>query len=290
MKLSIAVTNYSWDEGPDQLASHLRDLAQQADDAGIDTLWVADHLLQMDPTAAIDEPMLEAYTTLGFLAAATRRVQLGTMVTWATIRPPSLLVKMVTTLDVLSNGRAWLGLGAGYQADEAAMTGVPFQPTAERFDRLEELLQLAAHQWDGDRSPFVGPYHQLTQPISEPPPVRRPRVLIGGMGERRTLPLVARYGDACNLFDIPDGGTTLRHKLDVLARCCAEVDRDVDEIEVTLSSRLGPDEDAAQLADRCGDLTRTGIDHLVLVTNGPWSAGGDLDVVLEAVEPLRAVA
>ena len=195
MKLSIAVTNYSWDEGPDQLASHLRDLAQQADDAGIDTLWVADHLLQMDPTAAIDEPMLEAYTTLGFLAAATRRVQLGTMVTWATIRPPSLLVKMVTTLDVLSNGRAWLGLGRRLPGRRGRhdRSAVPAH-TPSASSRLEELLQLAAHQWDGDRSP-------VRRPV--PPPrrnrstsrhrSRRPRVLIGGMGEHRTLPLVARY-------------------------------------------------------------------------------------------------
>ncbi len=290
MKLSIAVNSYSWGDGPEQLAGHLRGLARQADDAGIDTLWVADHLLQMDPYASVDEPMLEAYTTLAFLAAATRRVQLGTMVTWATIRPPALLVKTVTTLGVLSGGRAWLGLGVGYRADEAEMTGLPFQPTPERFERLEELLQLAAHQWNGDRTPFVGPHHHLTEPISEPPPIRRPRVLIGCMGERRTLPLVARYADACNLFDIPDGGATLRHKLDVLARCCHAVDRDVDEIEVTLSSRLAPGESANQLADRCGDLARTGIDHLVLVTNGPWRSGGDLDIVLEAVEPLQAVA
>ena len=289
MKLSIAVTSYSWDDGPGPRAGHLRDLARQVDDAGLDTLWVADHLLQMDPKASIDEPMLEAYTTLAFLAAATGRVQLGTMVTWATIRPPALLLKTVTTLDVLSCGRAWLGVGVGYRADEATMTGLPFPPTPERFERLEELLQLAAHQWDGDRSPFVGPHHHLTEPISEPPPIRRPRVLIGGMGEQRTLPLVARYADACNLFDIPDGGVTVRHKLDVLARCCDAIDRDPDEIEATLSSRLAPGETATELTDRCADLSGIGVDHLVLVTNGPWRTGADLDVVLEAVAPLAAV-
>jgi len=137
VKLSIAVTNYSWPGGSAELTPRLLDLARTVDGAGIDTLWVADHVLQMDPNAEIDEPMLEAYTTLGFLAAATRSVNLGTMVTWATIRPPALLVKTVTTLDVLSGGRAWLGVGAGYQADEAAMVGLPFEPTAERFVRLE---------------------------------------------------------------------------------------------------------------------------------------------------------
>jgi F420-dependent oxidoreductase-like protein len=290
MKLSIALTNYSWPDGSASLAAHVRDLARAVDDAGIDTLWVADHLVQVDPNAAIDEPMLEAYSTLSFLAASTRAVQLGTMVTWATIRPPALLVKTVTTLDVLSSGRAWLGIGAGYQADEARMTALPFPDTAERFSRLEEVLQLAAHMWNGDRRPFRGPHHVLEHPISEPPPVRRPRVLIGGMGEQRTLPLVARYADACNLFDIPDGGATLQHKLDVLARECDAAGRDRSEIEVTLSSRLASGETTAQFVDRCAALAPRGIDHVVLVTAGPWQHGGDLDVALASVAPLRAVA
>jgi len=290
MKLSIAATSYSWPGDPTRLPQHLVELARQVDDAGLDTLWVADHLLQMDPNASIDEPMLEAYTTLGYLAAATNRVQLGTMVTWATIRPPTLLVKIVTTLDVLSGGRAWFGLGVGYRADEALMTGLPFEPTPERFSRLEELLQLAQHMWNGDRSPFTGPHHHLDQPISVPAPVRRPRVLIGGMGEQRTLPLVAHYADACNLFDIPDGGATLRRKLDVLARACDAAGRDPEAIEVTLSSRLAEGETVTQLTDRCADLARLGVDHLVLVTTGAWGTGRDLDVVLEAAGPLRAVA
>jgi F420-dependent oxidoreductase-like protein len=288
VKISISLTNYSWPDGPDQLTSRLLDLARSVDEAGIDTLWVADHLLQMDPTATIDEPMLEAYTTLGFLAGATGNVHLGTMVTWASIRPPALTVKMVTTLDVLSGGRAWLGVGAGYQGDEAAMTGLPFPDTAERFELMEELVQLAEHMWDGDGGPFDGPRHRLERPISNPRPISRPRVLIGGMGERRTLPLVARYGDACNLFDIPDGGVTLQRKLEVLARACDDVGRDPDDIEVTLSSRLGPDETAEAFADRCGELARRGIDHIVLVTSGPWSKR-ELDVTFDAVEPVRAL-
>ena len=242
----------------------------------------------MDPNASIDEPMLEAWSTLAYLAAITQRVQLGTMVTWATIRPPALLVKTVTTLDVLSGGRAWLGVGAGYRGDEAAMTGLPFQPTAERFSRLEELLRIAAHQWSGDRSPFEGPHHRLEQPINEPRPISRPRVLIGGMGERRTLPLVARYADACNLFDIPDGGTTLRHKLDVLAGACDAIGRDPADIEVTLGTRVAENETATELVERARGLATLGVDHLVFVTTGPWQRGSDLDVVLDAVEPLHA--
>jgi len=288
VKISINLTNYSWPDGPDQLAGHLVELARSIDEAGIDTLWVADHLLQMDPTATVDEPMLEGYTTLGFLAGATSNVRLGTMVTWASIRPPALTVKIVTTLDVLSGGRAWLGVGAGYQGDEAAMTGLPFPDTAERFVLMEELVQLAAHMWAGDGRPFDGARHRLERPINTPAPIARPRVLIGGMGERRTLPLVARYGDACNLFDIPDGGATLQRKLEVLARACDDVGRNPDDIEVTLSSRLGQDETAGAFADRCGELARRGVDHIVLVTSGPWSKR-ELDVVFDAVEPVRAV-
>ena len=290
MRLSIAVTNYSWPGGSAELTPRLLDLARTVDGAGIDTLWVADHVLQMDPNAEIDEPMLEAYTTLGFLAAATRSVNLGTMVTWATIRPPALLVKTVTTLDVLSGGRAWLGVGAGYQADEAAMVGLPFEPTAERFVRLEELLQLAGHMWDGDRGPFDGPRHHLDRPINTPPPVARPRVLVGGMGERRTLPLVANYADACNLFDIPDGGATLRHKLAVLARACEAIGRDPSDVEVTISSRLGEGETAEQFTDRCAGLADAGVDHVVLVSTGPWRAGGELGVVLDAARSVDQVA
>ncbi len=290
MKLSIAITNYSWRGGPAQIASHLVELARTVDEAGLDTLWVADHLLQMDPTASIDDPMLEAYTTLGFLAAATTSVQLGTMVTWATIRPPALLVKIVTTLDVLSGGRAWLGVGVGYQADEAAHLGLPFEPTSERFSRLEELLQLAAHMWDADPGPFCGPHHHVEYPINQPAPINRPRVLIGGMGEHRTLPLVARYADACNLFDIPDGGATVRHKLDVLARACDAIGRDPNDIEITLSSRLAPAETTGQFTDRCADLADLGIDHVVLVTTGPWQTDTGLDVVVNAARGVHQIS
>jgi alkanesulfonate monooxygenase SsuD/methylene tetrahydromethanopterin reductase-like flavin-dependent oxidoreductase (luciferase family) len=288
MKLSINVTNYSWPGPSDQIAGHLGDLARRADAAGLDTLWVPDHLVQADPTASLDEPMLEAYTTLGYLAASTTTVQLGTMVTWGTVRPPALLVKVVTTLDVLSRGRAWLGIGAGYHSGEAAMTGVPFPPTAERFARLEEILQLADHLWSGVRDRFDGPFHVLEQPIEAPPPVRRPRVLIGGMGEQRTLPLVARYGDACNLFDVPDGGATLRRKLDVLAAACDALDRDPAGIEVTLSTRLAPGETVEQLTDRCHGLRALGVDHLVFITSGPWQSP-ELDVILAATGPVRAI-
>src|SRR5215208_1452162 len=254
MRVSIAVTNYSWPGGPDGLGPELARLVRAADRAGVDTVWVVDHLLQADPTAPPeDTEMLEAYTTLGFLAAQTERVRLGTMVSGVTFRPPALLVKAVTTLDVLSGGRAWLGLGAGYHGEEAEAMGLPLPPTAERFERLDETLAIAMRMWAGDETPFAGEHYRLQHPAGSPPPLRRPHppVLIGGTGERKTLRLVARYADACNLFDIPDGGATVKHKLEVLARHCQEAGRPYEVIEKTLSTRLHPGEPAGEFAARC---------------------------------------
>jgi F420-dependent oxidoreductase-like protein len=239
-----------------------------ADSAGVDTVWVSDHLIQADPTAGPGQnDMLEAYTTLGFLAAQTEKVRLGTMVSAATFRPPALLIKAVTTLDVLSGGRAWLGIGAGYQEQEARAMGLPLPPVPERFERLEDTLRLAVQMWSGDETPFEGKHFHLEQPHTSPQPERRPRILIGGTGQRRTLRLVAEYADACNLFDIPDGGATVRHKLDVLRRHCDAAGRDYETVEKTLSTRLAPGETPEALAER---VTALGIDHAILLTQGPW--------------------
>src|SRR5919201_6312537 len=188
MRLSISVTNYSWPGDHHGPGAELARVAHAAEQAGVDTVWVTDHLLQADPTAPpTDTDMLEAYTTLGFLVAQTERVRLGTMVTGVTFRPPALLVKAVTTLDVLSGGRAWLGIGAGYQEDEAQAMGLPLPAVAERFERLEETLRIALQMWSGDRSSFEGRHYRLEGPISSPPPLRKPHppILIGGMGERK---------------------------------------------------------------------------------------------------------
>ena len=287
MKISISVTNYSWPGGPENLEHHLGEVATAADSSGVDTLWVADHLVQADPNAGLDEPMLEAYTTLGYLAACTSRLRLGTMVTWAGIRPAALLIKAVTTLDVLSGGRAWLGLGAGYRGDEAEMMALPFPSTRERFEILEDTIALADQMWSGSEAVFEGKRIRVERPIARPAALSRPqpRILIGGMGEKRTLPLVARCADACNLFDIPDGGETIRHKLDVLDDLCRQLGRDPSEIERTVSARLGPAEPASSLVDRCRVFGGYGIDHVVLIAAGPWTTsqvdtiGAAIDVV-----------
>ncbi len=271
MKVSIGVTDFSWQ---DRLTEQLADVAVAAEEAGLDTLWVADHLLQADPHSTADSAMLEAYTTLGFLAARTSRIGLGTMVSAVTFRPPALLIKAATTLDVLSGGRARFGIGTGHHDGEARAMGLPFGPVGERFEQLEETLRLALRMWAGDESAFDGKHFHLERPISVPRPVSRPKVLIGGAGERKTLRLVAQYADACNVFDIPDGGKTVRHKLAVLARHCEDVGRPYEEIEKTISTRLSPGESAAGFAARCDEFASWGIDHAVVITAGPWSVEG----------------
>ncbi len=289
MKLSVSVTNYSW---PDRLHDRLASLAGDLDDTAVDTLWVPDHLLQADPASRLDEPMLEAYTALGYLAAATSRIRLGTMVTAATFRAPALLIKAVTTLDVLSAGRAWLGIGAGYNRDEARAMGLFLPDTAERFARMTELLRLARHMWNGDETPFRGEYLDIEQPVGSPRPVTTPRppVLIGGTGERRTLRLVAEYGDACNLFDVPDGGAAIRRQLDVLDRHCADVGRPPEEIERTVTTALSEGENSGELAGRCHALADLGVQHVVVIARGRPLTDEDINCVAGAADHLAGFA
>ncbi|MGA5545223.1 TIGR03560 family F420-dependent LLM class oxidoreductase [Mycobacterium sp. NPDC051198] len=283
----MSVTNYSW---PEPIHERLADLATFLDRTAVDTLWVADHLVQADPSCRSDEPMLEAYTVLGYLSAATRHIRLGTMVTAATFRAPALLIKTVTTLDVLSNGRAWLGLGAGYNAAEATAMGLFLPDTEERFERMTELLQLAGQMWRGDQTAFLGEHLTAQQPIGSPLPVTAPHppVLIGGTGERRTLRLVAQYGDACNLFDIPDGGATIRRQLEVLDRHCADVGRRADAIERTVTTALDDDARPEALVERCHALADLGIQHVVVIARGRPLTGADLNCVAGAADRLAA--
>src|SRR4051794_654355 len=292
MRVSLNVTDYTLPGGPSELPAWLGHVAETVDDSVIDTLWVADHLLQADPTSVPDAEMLEAYTTLGFLAAATSRIRLGTMVTAATFRAPALLIKAVTTLDVLSGGRAWLGVGAGYNGEEARAMGLFLPDTAERFARMADLLRLARQMWRGDEIPFHGQYLDLEHPVGSPPPVATPRppVLIGGTGERRTLRLVAEYGDACNLFDVPDGGAAIRRQLDVLDRHCADIGRPPEEIERTVTTALQDGENSGKLAERCGALGELGVEHVVVIGRGRPLTHADLNCVAGAADHLAGLA
>ncbi|HTD77411.1 MAG TPA: LLM class F420-dependent oxidoreductase, partial [Chloroflexota bacterium] len=200
MKLGLQIPRFRWPGGPLQLASTLAAVARAADDAGYTSIWLMDHFFQISSIGKVDEPMLEAYTTLGFMAAHTRRARLGTLVTGVHYRHPGVLVKQVTALDVLSGGRAWLGIGAGWYQRESIGLGVPFPPLKERFERLEETLQIAHRMFRGETEPFYGKHVQLAEPLNSPAPISQPHppILIGGGGERKTLRLVAQYADACN--------------------------------------------------------------------------------------------
>jgi F420-dependent oxidoreductase-like protein len=291
MRTSITITEFSWPAGS-SFGGEMEEVARVADAAGIDSVFVSDHLLQMVPGTDPTEAMLEAYTTLGYLAGVTSRVRLGTMVAAVTMRPPALLVKAVTTLDVLSGGRAWFGVGAGYQQSEADDMGVPLPATVERFEWLEDTLQLALQMWSEKDAPFVGRRLRAGRPIGSPAPISSPHppILIGGTGESKTLRLVARYGDACNLPDMPDGGALIRRKLDVLARHCAAEGRSLDQIDKTVSTRLNRGESADAFVDRARGLAGLGLDHLIVLTSGPWTADtlGTLAAAVPAIAGLPA--
>jgi F420-dependent oxidoreductase-like protein len=287
VKLSINLTNYSWPDG--HVARGLADLSSAIDETELDTVWVTDHLLQADPSSTFEAEMLEAYTTLGYLAARTERVRLGAMVSPVTYRAPSLLIKQVTTLDVISNGRAWLGIGAGYQQEEARALGLSLPPVGQRFEALEDTLMLAKQMWRGDTTPFTGHHYRLDRPISSPQPTTQPHppILIGGTGERKTLRLVAEHADACNLFDIPDDGATIRHKLEVLAGHCRQVGRPFSEIEKTVSTRLGRDESSDSFTERLLALADLGIDHAVVITDHAF-VDSDLTTLRRTAKAIRS--
>jgi F420-dependent oxidoreductase-like protein len=240
MKIGLHLPRLTYPGGPATLGADLARIARAADDAGVDRVSVMDHVWQIGPHGPVEQDMLEAYTTLGFLAAHTSRVRLLTLVTGVTYRDPGLLAKMVTTLDVLSGGRAMFGIGAAWNEEEARGLGLFFPPTAERFERLEEALQICLQMWSGAEGPYHGKHYHLARTLNSPQPLTRPHppILIGGGGEHKTLRLVARYAHACNLFPGPE----LAHKLAVLRAHCEREGRDYDEIEKTVVHHfdLGP--------------------------------------------------
>jgi len=272
MKIGISMSGFPMATGAAAMGTLLSRSARRADEAGFDSLWTMDHFFQIPITGQPPEaPLLEAYAVLAFLAAQTHRIRLGTMVTCVAYRHPGVLIKAVTSIDVLSGGRVIFGVGAGAPFNElppgrpprdfeAYGLGIPFPPLAERFERLEEVVQIALQMWRGDDAPWQGTHYQLLRPLNSPNTLQHPHppILIAGSGERKTLRLVARYGDMCNLFDLPGTGFAddLKHKLDVLRSHCEDAGRDYDAIEKTVSTFVEPDEDRARFLDHLAGTGR----------------------------------
>jgi F420-dependent oxidoreductase-like protein len=249
VRIGIHYANFTHPDWQSSLADRLTETARVADQGGASLFTVMDHWFQMENLGGPPEPMLEGYTTLGYLAGQTENVRLSLLVTGATYRHPGLLAKIVTTLDVLSKGRAMLGIGAAWYDREHAGLGVPFPSTGERFERLEETLQIVGQMWSDEDGAYDGKHYQLAETVCVPPPVQRPHppILIGGSGERKTLRMVAQYADACNLFG--ESLDVVRHKLDVLRGHCDDLGRDYDAIEKTMIAMGDP------VADTDGFLT-----------------------------------
>jgi F420-dependent oxidoreductase-like protein len=288
VELGLHLPNLTYPNGPTALGRELARIAATAEDVGFAKLSVMDHVWQIAHIGPPENDMLEAYTTLGFLAAHTERIELLAWVTAVVYREPGLLAKCVSTLDVLSGGRAWLGIGAAWNEEESVGLGLPFPPTAERFERLEEALEIFLQMCSDDESPYEGKHYRLGRTLNVPQPLQRPHppILIGGGGEKKTLRLVAKYAQACNLFAVPE----LEHKLDVLRQHCADLGRDYDDIEKTVMMPLdaGPNgEKVDELLGRLGELAALGIDHVHgAVPN--VAAIAPLDLLGEKVIPAAA--
>jgi F420-dependent oxidoreductase-like protein len=270
MELGLHVPDFTWPGGAPELGATLVQIAHDAEEAGFDRLSVMDHFWQIAHIGPPEHEMLEAYTALGFLAAHTTTIKLYTLVTGVTYREPGLLAKCVSTLDVLSGGRSLLGIGAAWNADESAGLGFAFPPTAERFERLEEALQIILQMWSADEGAYEGKHYRLARTLNSPQVLShpRPRILIGGGGEKKTLRLVAQYADACNLFSGPD----LKHKLDVLREHCANLGRDYDAIEKTTMTpfELGPNgEGRDEMLERLRQLHDLGFSVATGSLRGP---------------------
>jgi F420-dependent oxidoreductase-like protein len=305
MRLGLQVSYFSWPDAPASIGPTFGRIARNAEDAGLVSLWVMDHFFQIGVIGPPELDMLEGYTALAFAAGQTSTIQLGTLVTGVTYRHPGVLAKTVTTLDVLSGGRAWLGIGAAWNEGEHRALGVPFPSTRERFERLEEALQICLQMWSDDESPYAGKHYQLDRTLNVPQSLSRPHppILVGGGGEKKTLRLVAQYADACNLFDLGLGPEGIPHKLEVIREHCEDLGRDYAQIEKTCLARVtlskdghgesssrAPVQTVDQAVERFGRLSEAGIDTVIL------GLGDDTDdaayelvaEVVRQVEPLRA--
>lgn len=287
MHLDLHVMRFDWAGGAAGIGPGVAHLARTAEAAGVRTLSFMDHYFQMDAMAPAEDPMLEGYTALGFVAGVTQRLRLRLLVTGVTYRHPGLLAKIVATLDVLSGGRATLGIGAAWYEEEHKGLGIPFPPLRERFEMLEETVRIARQMYSDDDGPFDGAHFHLGSTLSRPQPLSKPEIMIGGSGERKTLRLVARYADACNLFW--SGPDALRHKLDVLKEHCDEVGRDFATIRVTVlaggDALLAGDVDG--FVAEMKQVAALGVDTVVLRPPATSLAAWVRDAVAPAVAPVR---
>lgn len=267
MKIGLQIPNFTWPGGPAKIGQTLAEIARNADEYGFSDIWVMDHFFQIGSVGPKENEMMESYSTLSFIAAHTSAARLGTMVTGVVYRHPGILVKTVTTLDVLSGGRAYLGIGAAWNEVESRGLGVPFPPVKERFERLEETLQIALQMWSGNNGPYEGKHYQLAETLCIPQPLSKPHplILIGGSGEHKTLRLVAKYADACNIFG-NRGIEFVRSKLDVLKQRCDEVGRDYNAIEKTALATVNLSPGAMKANDvieLCRSMASEGIQHMI---------------------------
>jgi F420-dependent oxidoreductase-like protein len=291
MRLGLQVPSFTWPNGQRELGETFGLIAQRAEHAGLYSLWVMDHFFQIPNVGPVENEMLEGWSALAFAAGRTNHIKLGTMVTGVTYRYPGLLVKTATTLDVLSHGRAYFGVGAAWNEQEHAGLGVPFPPLGERFERLEEMLQIALQMWSGDEKAFEGKHYQLARPLNSPQSIQKPHppILIGGTGERKTLRLVAQYGDACNIF-LRLGKDEVKRKLDVLREHCDKLGRPYEQIEKTTldTIRLSRDGRNGTLSpsaaiDHFAEQAALGIDQAIF--NSPDVTNPEFFDVLAQIMP-----
>ena len=272
MQIGVQMPDFTCTTCPARLDTGLAAVGRAADEAGFGFIAVMDHFFQIPVIGPPEREMLEAYSTLAFLAGVTSRAKLLTLVTGTVYRHPGILAKTVTTLDVLSGGRAWLGIGAAWNEEESRGLGIPFPPVAERFERLEETLQICLQMWRGDEAPYRGKHYQLDRPLNSPQALSKPHppIMIGGGGERKTLRFVARYAQACNLFPGPD----LARKLDVLRAHCDAESRDYDEITKTCYFIFDPGdkgEKTAEMVDQLGNLAQMGFHAAIGAVANVWA-------------------
>ena len=297
MKVGLQIPSFTWPGGAPAIGPTLARVASDADTAGFDSIWVMDHLFQIRAVGRPEEPMLEGWTTLGYLAANTSRARLGLMVGGVHYRAPGLWAKAATTLDVLSGGRAWLGIGAAWNEEESNGLGFAFPPLAERFEMLEDTLRLVHEMWQGERgseAAFEGRHVRATRLLNSPQAISRPHppIMIGGGGERKTLRLVAEHADGCNVFGSPE---MIHHKFEVLRAHCEAVGRNPDEIErstlqsVRLDAGDGQGESPSQVVDRFGELADAGAQHVIFSVRDVWDPRVMEALAADVLPGLRAL-